>query len=491
MAPQTASSPTELISNTFTRTGYRFNGWNTAPDGSGTAYSNNQLYDFLADLTLYAQWTARNYIVTFDSNGGTTPDPASISVTYEAAYGTLATTSRTGYTFDGWFTLASGGTQVTAATIVTTASNHTLFAQWTADTYTVTFDKNGGTVDADPTTRTGILYNGTVTLPTPPQWPGHTFSGWNTQANGSGTAFTASTPVIASLTVYAQWTLDTHLLTVNKTGTGTGTVTSDITGINCGGDCTETYDYGTSVILTATPTDHYNRLTGWSGTGISCPGTGTCTVSMNAAKTVTATFEKATFGDVPFDYPRWAYIQALYEGGYTSGCQADPLLFCPEATLTRAESAVFMLRGLLGAGYEPPTEPSGYVFVNDDWAPSTVSWARSWAEGMWDEGMTSGCQADPLKFCPAATLTRAEGSVFGERIKNGKSYTPPAATHIFTGDDWTPDSVSWAEPWAEQAYHDGLLLSCGTSPLKFCPADPLSRSWAAYIIAVAKGLTLP
>ena len=53
-------------------------------------------------------------------------------MTFGSAYGTLATTSRTGYTFAGWFTAASGGTQVTAATIVSTASNHTLYAQWTA-----------------------------------------------------------------------------------------------------------------------------------------------------------------------------------------------------------------------------------------------------------------------------------------------------------------------------------------------------------------------
>jgi hypothetical protein len=193
---------------------------------------------------------------------------------------------------------------------------------------------------------------------------------------------------------------------------------------------------------------------------------------------------------VPFNYPRWAYIEALYDDGFTSGCSTDPLLFCPENTLTRAESAVFMLRGLLGAGYTPPTDTDDYVFVNDDWTPGTISWARSWAEGMWDEGLTAGCQADPLMFCPANSLTRAEGSVFGERIKSGMNYTPPDAEHIFA-DDWTDPTISWAEPWAEAAYNDGLLLSCEADPLRFCPSDPLSRSWAAYVIAKAKGLTLP
>ena len=72
-------------------------------------------------------------------------------MTFGSAYGTLATTSRTGYTFAGWFTAASGGTQVTAATIVSTASNHTLYAQWTTlPTHTVTFNSNGGTGTMSP-----------------------------------------------------------------------------------------------------------------------------------------------------------------------------------------------------------------------------------------------------------------------------------------------------------------------------------------------------
>jgi uncharacterized repeat protein (TIGR02543 family) len=91
--------------------------------------------------------TPRAFTATFDAQGGSAPSPASKSVTYNAAYGTLATTSRTGYAFNGWYTAPTGGTLVTAATIVTTASNHTLYAQWTANSYTVGYDadpKPGG-----------------------------------------------------------------------------------------------------------------------------------------------------------------------------------------------------------------------------------------------------------------------------------------------------------------------------------------------------------
>jgi hypothetical protein len=82
-----------------------------------------------------------------------------------------------------------------------------------------------------------------------------------------------------------------QLLTVALGGDGTGTVTSSPSGINCSGDCTESYAQGTAVTLTATAgTD--SVFSGWSGGG--CVGTGNCTVTMNAATTVTATFSSAS-----------------------------------------------------------------------------------------------------------------------------------------------------------------------------------------------------
>lgn len=73
-----------------------------------------------------------NYTITFNANGGNTPSPASKSVAYWSTYGTLATTSRSGYIFNGWFTAASGGTKITSSTQMTQTANHTLYAQWSA-----------------------------------------------------------------------------------------------------------------------------------------------------------------------------------------------------------------------------------------------------------------------------------------------------------------------------------------------------------------------
>ena len=100
----------------------------------------------------------------------------------------------------------------------------------------------------------------------------------------------------ASKTVTAIFQLqptEQYSLTVNKTGTGSGTVTSNPSGINCGEDCNEVYDQGTNVTLTAVPAAG-STFTGWSGGG--CSGTGACTVTMNAAKSVPATFNLQAAG---------------------------------------------------------------------------------------------------------------------------------------------------------------------------------------------------
>ncbi|MBT8038592.1 MAG: M6 family metalloprotease domain-containing protein, partial [Verrucomicrobiae bacterium] len=112
------------------KTGHTFSGWNTAADGSGDSYASEATYSANSATTLYAQWSPSSYTVTFNSNGGGTPSPASKSVTYDSTYGSLATVSRTGYTFMGWFTSGAGGTEITSGTSVAITAAQTLYAQW-------------------------------------------------------------------------------------------------------------------------------------------------------------------------------------------------------------------------------------------------------------------------------------------------------------------------------------------------------------------------
>jgi uncharacterized repeat protein (TIGR02543 family) len=129
---ESGDTVTVLGEGDLVKTGYAFSGWNTAADGSGSSYAADDTFEITENTTLYAQWTANSYMVTFDANGGGTPSPASITATYDAAYGPLAVTNHPGHSFIGWFTAPTGGGEVTAATTVVTAADHTLYAHWNA-----------------------------------------------------------------------------------------------------------------------------------------------------------------------------------------------------------------------------------------------------------------------------------------------------------------------------------------------------------------------
>lgn len=146
---------------------------------------------------------AAQFTVSFNANGGGTPSQTSKSVTYGSTYGTMPTCSRTGYTLDGWYTADTGGTKRTATDTVSITSNTTLYAHWTANSYTVTFDANGGTT---PTASKNVTYASTYgTLPTPTR-SGYAFLGWFTEQTG-GTQITSSSTVgiAAAQTLYAHW----------------------------------------------------------------------------------------------------------------------------------------------------------------------------------------------------------------------------------------------------------------------------------------------
>ena len=207
-----------------TRTGHTFNGWFTAATG-GTLVTSASTVDITADQTLFAQWTASIYTVTFDANGGDTPSLASKPVTYDATYGELATTARTGHTFNGWFTAAIGGTLVTSASTVDITADQTLFAQWTASTYTVTFDANGG--DPPSPTNKPVTYDSTYGELATTARTGHTFNGWFTAASGGTLVTSASTvDITADQTLFAQWTASTYTVTFDANGGDTPSPTS-------------------------------------------------------------------------------------------------------------------------------------------------------------------------------------------------------------------------------------------------------------------------
>ncbi len=202
--------------------GYSFAGWNTQADGSGTTYTQSQPFAMgAANVTLYAQWTlSPTYTVTYNGNGNTGGSVPIFSTNYEqgqivTVLGNTGNLEKTGYTFSGWNTQANGsGTIYTQSqTFTMGAANVTLYAQWTTiPTYTVTYNGNGNTGGSVPIDSTNYQQGQTVTVLDNTGSlvkTGYSFSGWNTQADGSGTTYTQAqtfTMGAANVTLYAKWT---------------------------------------------------------------------------------------------------------------------------------------------------------------------------------------------------------------------------------------------------------------------------------------------
>ena len=210
----TTAAPLTLFANlspTFSDVGFHFVDWNTSADGTGTAYQDGAEYDFtLGNLTLYAQWAPNT--VTFYENDSGSDTIHSVESDSVAAPLTLFADlapafANPGYAFAGWSTSANGGgtSYANGATYDFTLGNLDLYAQWTANTYTVAFDAGGGTVATSSATYT--TGSAPLTLPSPTQ-QGFSFDGWFSAPTGGtpiGLAGASFTPT-ASTTLYAQWT---------------------------------------------------------------------------------------------------------------------------------------------------------------------------------------------------------------------------------------------------------------------------------------------
>ncbi|MCL4225096.1 MAG: hypothetical protein KJZ91_11580 [Myxococcales bacterium] len=278
-----------------------FTGWTGACTGSGPC---TVTMDMARAVTATFTLQSHGLTVVKAGNGaGTvTSSPAGISCGTDCSepYNagtvvTLTATPSTGSVFSGW---SGGGCTGTGTCAVTITAAISVTATFTLTQHTLSVTRAGlgtGTVTSNPAgincgTDCAEPYNyGTsVTLTAAPA-TGSVFSGWS--GGGCTGTGTCTVTVTAATSVTATFTLTQHTLSVTRAGLGTGTVTSNPAGINCGTDCSEPYNYGTSVTLTASPAGG-STFAGWSGGG--CTGTGTCTVTVTTTTAVTATFNTNT-----------------------------------------------------------------------------------------------------------------------------------------------------------------------------------------------------
>ena len=234
---------TTLTLPTLTRAGYTFNGWFTA-EVAGTKVESTDILSKLGNQEYYAQWTAITYNVVLNENGGNNVDD--LTYTVETTTLTLPTLTKANYVFTGWFTAEVGGTKVEATDILSKLGNQEYYAQWTAITYNVVLNENGGN-NVDDLTYT--VETTTLTLPTLTR-AGYTFNGWFT-AEVAGTKVEA-TDILSKLgnqEYYAQWTAITYNVVLNENG---GNNVDDLT-----------YTVETTTLTLPTLTKANYVFTGW------------------------------------------------------------------------------------------------------------------------------------------------------------------------------------------------------------------------------------
>lgn len=244
----TYDEPVALAKNTFKHEGWRFLGWNTEPDGSGTSYANKQSVVNLAsndsaEIMLYAQWEQKSFNVIFTD--GQDNSLSSQTVDYEHGATAPAEPIREGYTFTGWDKAYDNITSDTAVN-----------AKWRINTYTIAYDANGGKGNMG---EQALKYDEKAKLSSNNfDRAGHVFTGWNTKADGTGTTYKNEQEVSKlsavdgeKITLYAQWKVERFNVTFED-GMGDTIDKQEV-------------DYGSDAIAPADPEREGYKFQGWDG----------------------------------------------------------------------------------------------------------------------------------------------------------------------------------------------------------------------------------
>ena len=200
-----------------TRTGHTFKGYFSELNGKGIKYINEDgsstgnAWTTASDSTIYAHWTANQYTVTFNKGIGT-GGSGSVTATFDASMPTITLPTKAGYTFEGYFDASAGGEKYydvegNSAKSWDKANDTTLYAQWTRDEYSITYENLQGSTHTNP-----ISFNvesETITLSDPTVRPGHTFVGWFDALDGGNKVTSISKGSTGNVKVYAHWSDDT------------------------------------------------------------------------------------------------------------------------------------------------------------------------------------------------------------------------------------------------------------------------------------------
>ncbi len=376
--------------------------------------------------TIEATTPTHDLTISIDPSGSGTTNPSAGTHTYtEGTLVTITPTPASGYAFDHW----SGACTGSGACQVTMDANKSVVAHFSSLHLTISGDAGAAGVtlsytDGTPKTATSAA-NGSYSFTVPYGWSGTvTPSLIGYTFNPANRSYTDVTSNLTGQDFTAA--LQSFTLSVTRSGTADVTITSSPPGIDCGNSTTScSASFDYGTAVTLTAAPASDYFRLENWAG-DCSGSGTCSLNITSAQAVTANIETALFADVPFNY-------TVTYGG------VDYLL---------------------------------YPYIKT----------------LYDAGYTSGCSSDPLMFCPANNLTRAEAAVFMLRAVAGVDYSPTVPTPPrFTDDDFSGGNI-WAQAWVESMYTEGL--SSGVSDTWYNAWAQLARDEASvFALRIKHGST--
>ena len=377
------SGAVTLRTNTFTRTGYSFKGWSNTVNpviDAGTDYTDEQTilgsgaWDATTTKTIYAVWKANTYEVKYNPNGGT-GDMANSSHTYDVAKAlTTNTFSRDGYTFAGWAKTEDGAvvysnTQSVSNLTTTNGDIVELYAKWTANSYTINYDPNGGTGTAVPAS-TSATYDQNVEFAAQGsiERTGYTFLGWAKSASATTADYTAGSitsmpPNLVtsdSTMLYAVWSINPYTISYNM-NSGTNHMSNPVG-----------YNVETDTITLLNPSRDGYTFTGWTGNGTATP-------------TVNLTLPKGSIGNKTFT-ANWTAkkYNVIYDLNKPANAATYPTFkeVDDQATYTHTEGATYDAAYTVNAGGLAAPTLTGYTFGG--WKLGTATYNHSQSYGTWE-----------------------------------------------------------------------------------------------------------
>ena len=452
------------LNGSFSRSGYSLSGWAATQNGPKVhqvgAAVQNLTVEKNGTVDLYAVWQAQSYTASFAHGGGTGTMPAQSYIHGVAQELSPNTFTRTGYTFTGW---KDGATAYANGQSVSATADMHLTAQWTPNSYTVSFLGNGANSGAVSLADQDFAYDAAQELTANTlSRTGYSFSGWNTKADGTGTSYGDAASILnltavngETVTLHARWTANPYVVRFDANG-GTGGMP----------DQAHRYDTALALAQNAFVKTGYSH-SGWNtksdGSGTSHAG-GATVKNLSAVKDDTLTL-----------YAMWTadtYAVSFHANG-GNGSMADQCFATGDTAALRANA--FTKSGYSFAGWLDdklaPVSAAATVDTIGRSAILTAQWtANAYHVRFHANGGTGGMADQPFTYGASQNLTANNNAITrpGYRFA-GWSVTPTAAVATFSDSQSVSNLTAMADDslilyavWEPNTYNVSFHANGGT-----------------------------